>query len=1101
MKYIADLHIHSPFSRATSKLSQLPGLAAWAQVKGIQVLGTGDFTHPGWFRQIREELEPAEPGFFRLRKQNVPPVLAGMQPEVGGCRFVLSAEISSIYKRHGRVRKIHNILFAPDFATVERLNARLARIGNIEADGRPILGLDARDLLEIFLELAPAGFLVPAHIWTPWFSLFGSKSGFDTIEECFDDLAEHIFALETGLSSDPDMNRLVSALDRYTLISNSDCHSPGKLGREANLFDCGFDFFAMREALKKPADGGFLGTVEFFPEEGKYHFDGHRKCNVCLDPHKTIRIGKVCPVCQRQLTIGVMHRVLELADREKPVYPAAGPAFYSLIPLPEILGEILGVGPATKGVMSQYARIINIFGSEFNLLLNVPVEEIRERFSPILAEAVRRMRSGQVIRDAGYDGEFGVIKVFSEGDLAALAGQISLFRSSRPQAGHKEPAVGMSALFETGTRGAARPVRLLKNRMNPEQEAVVNSEARWMIVTAGPGTGKTFTLVARLARLLTRDMVDPGRCVVITFTNRAANELAERLKKEIGDRVEKVFIGTFHRFCLDWFRRAQPGLVVIGDEARELLLKKLFPDLPSAAIREIRDRIAEYYQDIVAAAGRNGSGISDSSPGSHEIQAYLDELKRKSAVDIDGVILDFIRLLSAREGLSRAFVCSVDYLFVDEFQDLNISQYELVRILAARSCVFAIGDPDQAIYGFRGSRPTFFFRFIKEADAETLSLVRNYRSAPLILEAAGALIRNNRQDNRQELVPESSLQTKIELYRAVSVQDEAEFVVRRIEELLGGISHFSINTGRGGSQHERGGVSFKDVAVLYRLSMQASALGEALSRRGIPFQVVDVEPFFMKAPLRAVYYWLRAAAHLAGLGGVESAEIVALLRETKGFAAPAIQKIEREALLSYSEFFQVVSGMELPAEVRTKLLELEAGLRLFSEEAAREGLAAAIARAMIRLGIDQAAEGVERFIDLAGVFGADLFAFAGHLQRNARATVYDEKAEAVSLMTMHAAKGLEFSAVFLAGVEEGLLPCELFRNSDIEEERRLLYVAMTRARETLIISSSGTRTVFGKKRQQEISRFVKEIPSHLLAQIESADRLKRKPEMVQMKLF
>lgn len=417
MDYIADLHIHSPFSRATSKESSLAGLAAWARIKGIQVVGSGDFTHPGWFRRLKEDLEPAEPGLFRLKSgEQAPSPLPGVIPPPGPVRFLLSAEISSIYKRHGATRKVHNLLYAPDFASVERINTRLAGIGNIVSDGRPILGLDSRDLLEILLEEAPEGFLVPAHIWTPWFSLFGSRSGFDSIEECFGDLTPHVFALETGLSSDPAMNRLISALDRFALISNSDCHSPGKLGRESNLFATGFDFFSLRDAIRNNRRDSFRGTIEFFPEEGKYHGDGHRACGVCLEPRETRRLGLICPVCARPLTVGVQHRVMQLADRQVPLYPDEAPEFFSLIPLPELLSEIVGVGPSSKEVMRHYAETIGRFGSEFNLLLHTPVEEIC-RQSSVLGEAVGRVRRGQVIRKPGYDGEYGVIRVFEEGEL------------------------------------------------------------------------------------------------------------------------------------------------------------------------------------------------------------------------------------------------------------------------------------------------------------------------------------------------------------------------------------------------------------------------------------------------------------------------------------------------------------------------------------------------------------------------------------------------------------------------------------------------------------------------------------------------------------
>lgn len=418
MDYAADLHIHSPYSRATSSRSTLAGLAGWARIKGIQVVGSGDFTHPVWFSHLKEELEPAEAGLFRLKHdRSIPSPLPGIPENLATVRFMLSAEISCIYKRHGTVRKVHNLLYVPDMESAERISTRLSRIGNIISDGRPILGLDSRDLLEIMLEQAPEGFLVPAHIWTPWFSLFGSRSGFDRIEECFGDLTEHVFALETGLSSDPDMNRTVSALDRFALISNSDCHSPSKLGREANLFSTALDFFSLREAIRSNRRDRFQGTVEFFPEEGKYHDDGHRLCKICLPPLQSRQLpGMRCPLCAKPLTIGVHHRVMDLSDRATPCHPPDAPQVFSLIPLPELLGEILGAGPSTKEVLRQYGQVISRFGSEFNLLLRTPLDEIVQA-APLLGEAVRRVRTGRVIRTPGYDGRYGTVRVFEDHEL------------------------------------------------------------------------------------------------------------------------------------------------------------------------------------------------------------------------------------------------------------------------------------------------------------------------------------------------------------------------------------------------------------------------------------------------------------------------------------------------------------------------------------------------------------------------------------------------------------------------------------------------------------------------------------------------------------
>ncbi len=434
MNYIADLHIHSPFSRATSRECSPAGLFAWARIKGIQVVGSGDFTHPGWLERLKEDLEPAESGLHRLRNEDVPPPLPILPIATKPVRFILSTEISCIYKRHGAVRKVHNLVYVPDFASAEKISARLARIGNIQSDGRPILGLDSRDLLEIVLEEAPEGFLVPAHIWTPWFSLFGSKSGFNAIEDCFGDLTHHIFALETGLSSDPDMNRMISALDRFALVSNSDCHSPSRLGREANIFSTGYDFFSLRDALKKNERDVFRGTIEFFPEEGKYHLDGHRACGVRLEPAETRRTSGLCTVCNRPLTVGVLHRVLELADRKAPLYSDTSPAVHSLVPLPEVLGEILGVGSSSKAVARAYGLVIDRFGSEFGVLLHAAPEEIRE-VSPVLAEAILRMREGKVTRHSGYDGEFGTIQLFGETELQRMRETFGPFPGERSRRG------------------------------------------------------------------------------------------------------------------------------------------------------------------------------------------------------------------------------------------------------------------------------------------------------------------------------------------------------------------------------------------------------------------------------------------------------------------------------------------------------------------------------------------------------------------------------------------------------------------------------------------------------------------------------------------
>jgi len=415
MQFIADFHVHSKFSRATARNLDLENLYIAAQLKGITVVGTGDFTHPGWFAEIKEKLEPAEQGLFKLKKE----IAGECDKKVplscrGKVRFILVSEISNIYKKNNKTRKNHNLVFVPDLNIAYKFNSRLDKIGNIKSDGRPILGLDARNLLEILLEASDTSFLIPAHIWTPWFSVLGSKSGFNSIRECFEDLTPHIFAAETGLSSDPPMNWRVSSLDNLTLVSNSDAHSPLKLGREANLFNTRLSYPAIREAIKTGDNNHFLGTLEFYPEQGKYHLDGHRKCSVCLRPQKTIKNKGICPVCGKPLTVGVLYRVEELADRPKHEKPQKTHPYYSIVPLVNILSEILKVGPESKKVMNNYNAALDILGPELIILQKLEPKAIDKAGIPLLGEAVKRMRRGKIDISPGYDGEFGLVKIFKD---------------------------------------------------------------------------------------------------------------------------------------------------------------------------------------------------------------------------------------------------------------------------------------------------------------------------------------------------------------------------------------------------------------------------------------------------------------------------------------------------------------------------------------------------------------------------------------------------------------------------------------------------------------------------------------------------------------
>jgi len=406
---IADLHIHSRYSRATSKEMIVPKIAEYAKLKGIGMVATGDFTHPEWLKELKNYLEEAGDGIYRY----------------GDIKFILNVEVNNIYTKKGKLRRLHNLIFAPDFATVEKINSYLQKYGKLEADGRPILSLDTYEMFKALLDISSDIFLIPSHIWTPWFSLFGSNSGFDSVEECFEDLSDQFFAVETGLSSDPPMNWRLSSLDRYTLVSNSDAHSPTRLGREVNVFSEELNYFQLRDVLKNKDKEKFLYTIEFYPQEGKYHYDGHRKCQVRLSPKEARFNNNLCPVCSRSLTIGVLHRVESLADREEGFVPEDAIPYKSLIPLEEIIAEAKGCGRDTVAVKNEYRRLCKIFGSEFEILLNTSLEELKSNTEERIAIAVDRVRRGDVIINPGYDGEFGTIKIFE--DNKPKESQLGLF--------------------------------------------------------------------------------------------------------------------------------------------------------------------------------------------------------------------------------------------------------------------------------------------------------------------------------------------------------------------------------------------------------------------------------------------------------------------------------------------------------------------------------------------------------------------------------------------------------------------------------------------------------------------------------------------------
>lgn len=431
MRFIADLHIHSKFARAVSPKMTLPELDRWADDKGILVMGTGDCTHPLWYEQLQEQLEPAEPGFYRLKQQYKLPTLKGTQADT---RFLLTTEISSIYTRAGKGRRVHTLLFIPTLQDAKKINdAITARGGNLKSDGRPIIGLDIQEICKIVWNVNPEVAVVPAHIWTPWFALFGSKSGFNSIEECFGQYSSRIFAMETGLSSDPLMNWRWSELDRIALISNSDSHSLERIGREANIFNTELSYAGIIAALKKNTPDVFLATIEYFPEEGMYHFDGHRKCAVSYDPQMTRTKRGICSSCAKPVTVGVLNRLDKLADRaQETVAPESADfgqvtakqwqgrvPFVNLITLDSVISEALDIGTKSKGVKKEYDELIKQFGSELKILMDIPASSFTS-VKPQIVEGIKRMRRGMFNITPGFDGQYGEVHIFDAKEKAVI---------------------------------------------------------------------------------------------------------------------------------------------------------------------------------------------------------------------------------------------------------------------------------------------------------------------------------------------------------------------------------------------------------------------------------------------------------------------------------------------------------------------------------------------------------------------------------------------------------------------------------------------------------------------------------------------------------
>ncbi len=1086
--FIADFHIHSKYSRATSRECVPETLAFWARRKGLHVIGTGDFTHPAWREELKEKLVPAGEGLYTLKEDfcqadNV--AGAASKPH-----FIVSGEISSIYKKNGRVRKVHNLILLPGLQQAELIARRLEAIGNLRSDGRPILGLDSRDLLEIVLDACPEAIFIPAHIWTPHFSLYGAYSGFDDIGECFGDLTGYIHALETGLSSDPPMNWRLSALDNFTLVSNSDAHSPANLAREANIFATGLSYPHILQALKNRGTQEFKGTIEFFPEEGKYHYDGHRDCKVCWSPAATKAAGGLCPVCGGKLTVGVLHRVEALADRPEGFVPPAAKHFESLVPLAEIIASSVGAGVGSMKVRNKYDNLLQNLGPELFILREAPLADIESVAGPCIAEGVRRLRGGQVDIEPGFDGEYGKVKVMDKSEIELFSGQLCFMNEPASGAANpcrEAPAIREDIAAAAGPAATTEPARIstaasvpgdmgvvgtgLPYGLNQEQWQAVSAAARAVAVIAGPGTGKTKTLVARIAYLVEECGVPPSQITAVTFTNKAAREMRHRLEQQFGSKraVAAMTIGTFHSICLrllsQW--RGQDNLTIIDEYNALAIVEEIVKSRKAAMSPRDALKAISLLKNTASPAGAGGkAALLD---GIYE--AYQSQLQLYGVMDYDDILLETLHRFGEETAGNTAGgnpenLCA--HLLVDEFQDINELQYRLITEWGRNSAsIFIIGDPDQSIYGFRGSDFRYFAKFAAEfSGIRQVRLTQNYRSTPEVIAASQEVIAKKAAgENTCLLSATRDSGAKVRLVTTNDEFSEAIFVAKEINRLVGGIDMLDAQTRTAARKAKpaagppRG---FADIAVLYRTNRQAEALEQCCVKEGIPYVVVGRDDFLAEKPVREALAFFKfllnpgdiaslllclkaqslysSALNLAvlnryGAGKKDIPALEKLLTDTQGLRNPAG---DLQGFLAMLRKYEPVILVEKP----WRIIDWWIGDNNLSGIRCMEQLLhTSVTHNEMAAFIQNLALGRESDIVRSG------------------SKVYSP--DAVTLMTMHAAKGLEFPVTFLCGVNDGFIPLRSGSDGcDMDEERRLFYVGMTRARDELILLTSRSPSPF-----------------------------------------
>lgn len=1253
---IADLHIHSPYTQGGHRDLSLESIALWAMRKGVHLVGTGDWTHPKWWNELRSKLIPAEDGLFRLRddvaelvRQQLPSKLHEAK-----LRFVLQAELSNVYEQDGKVRKIHHLLFVPDFARAQHIQKQLTAFGDLSADGRPTVSLSSRDFVELVSESSHRSFVIPAHIWHPWHGLLGSSHGFQELESCYGDMKPQLFALETGLSSVPSMSRRCSQLDSFSLVSFSNARRPEQIGREATLINSELTYDTVFQALREDSlEEPKVQTLECYPEKGRYFLDGHQSCELRLTPQEyRIHQGR-CPVCQKPLTQGVLHRIEELSDRtQQAAIRKTQARFMQLLSLPEILSETLEAPLHSNKLKQCYLDVLQEFGTEFALLRHVPIEDIQRSQIPLLSEAIQRVRAGYLQLTAGYDGEEGKVRIFREGESKSTS--LSLFSWSDPafesfpaesagsqispsdtdeEAKHKEsshqlhlfplavasdeapeahsineketeqaekpvsnhlvakpdqpstssnrsdskktdssgsvaaqlkpskspdisqaPAEkkpsGPTALAANLTSRAAQrlspptrakttprvvPPQQLLAGLNTEQRAAVLHTGSPLQLVAGPGTGKTKTLIHRLAHHIASGHVLAQHAVVLTFTHEAANHFQRELFSLLGNSAHRVFVGTFYKFChmlLQEYRADQlqgskgsesneipPELPasLLGAFERLALLETLSEELDAPCDR----RTLRYTMDRISWAKQNLLSPEDLSDDQEHSEAFLslyrryqNYLLRNRRYDLDDLLFETVRVLRSNPDRCQWLQLQFRAFFIDEYQELNEAQYRLLRFVVsdfAELCV--AGDPDQQVYGYCGSQRKFFDQFVHDfspphREAVKLALWRNYRSPETVMEAAHQIIHKQNDPQRVQTLATHAgpLYIPLSVYPdaesesegiALQIKDFAKHTVTPQPQLVPEVSVPRETDSPSedsvplaplrDEEHYYKVRGYRDIAILYRSSQQLPLLESALTKAKIPYQLTRSGSMTSHGDMQLLLGLLRCLS----FPNQPALSLPLVLRYWPGISRSTLRALrafpQQSPYTPAEALTKAIEVTPIPPDQHPPLKELVRFLKrihsLSSKQRNSRDLLECLISELQKIHPPELLPTGPRLQALLAVSLQSITPqkLLQYLLLEHAPNIPPPLSDSVNLLPLRASKGREFPIVIVPGCEEGLLPWKetIDHPSLLAEERRLFFLGITRCSQMLWLTQTTRRVILNEPHALAPSRYLKEIQPYL----------------------